>query len=543
MTNIHAIPSASPVTVGQVQPEGLEYDSPGQGPGWTGRHAKVALKGRNRRHETELRPFRALGGRGTQIPRALPWAVVSAPLRGSPTATLAVLLLAGFVGWGVSPSAVCAEIAGKAGAPPEPTVSAQPDSPPGADRGRASTKARSSIGAPARGRAVRPESSVPPGFALPSRGRAPAKEPRPAPTVKPLDPEKTVPKRELVFDQSEEEYVLTADPSRYGPKFVELLQDRYVAVLKLEFRERGLHEKGPFENDLSNSRGIYHFPVNDPADLATRAPRDRRPSAETMGMLTRVQYLRLDKVIRSNEEEPRRADGRLTTYYTNRFSFELDLTAPTAERAKELAQSMLALYDYGHSFPAYCGYAGLYDYFSSQLSDERARIKAMQDELLSAEKELPRLKPYEEVTSEALASLVSQKQLNNVERAGVLARIAASRKILDEMKKSGRPNAPQAEKTESVMIAAEIDLASLEAKQSAIDLLVQESRRRLQLESSARRLRQDIEIAEREGVGNLEPRVAGYKKALDEKMPFAKVEGKVLIRRIKWEQPKPAAKQ
>ena len=162
----------------------------------------------------------------------------------------------------------------------------------------------------------------------------------------------------------------------------------------------------------------------------------------------------------------------------------------------------------------------------------------MQEELASDEKELSALKPYEEVTSEALASLVSQKQLNTVERAGVLARITACQKILDQLKNKG----PQAEKAESVKIAAEIELAGLEAKQAAIDDLVQKSRRRLGLESVTRQLRSRIGTAERCAERN-ESRAAIYKTAVDEKMPFAKVEGKALIRRIKWEEPKPAAKQ
>jgi hypothetical protein len=223
------------------------------------------------------------------------------------------------------------------------------------------------------------------------------------------------------------------------------------------------------------------------------------------------------------------------------LGFELTLTAPTAERAKELAQAVLVLYDYGYSFPAHQGYADLYEDYASQLSDERSQIKAMEVQLEAEDKELESLKSYEEITTEALASLVSQKQLNIVERAGLGARIAACQKILDEIKKSGRPSPTQSEKAETVKVAAEIELAGLEAKQTAIDDLVQKSRRRLSLASHTFGVRRNISFAFDRSAQDTEVRATAYKTAVDEKMPFAKVEGKVLIRRIKWEQPKPAA--
>jgi len=390
---------------------------------------------------------------------------------------------------------------------------------------------------------VTPARPLPPDYMLRARAKSRATRTDAVPPSKPLDPEKVIPKRVLVFDQSEEEHPLTADPERYGPKFVELLQDRYVAILNLQFRNRRFNSppRNQSERDLQSTSGVWDFRLADPAQLASKVPQGRVPSAEIMGMLTRSKYLYLGNA-RQSEEDRDTSDAGSEALYTRTLDFELTLTAPTAERAKELAQAMLVLYDYGYSLAAHQGYADLYEYWKSQLSDELADVKPMQETLAAEEKELESLKPYDEITSEALASLVSQKQLNIVERAGVLARITACQKILDQIKKSGRPSPTQAEKAETVKIAAEIELAGLEAKQAAIDDLVQKSRRRLQLAVSAMRLRANIRSAENQAKWT-EARAAGYKTAVDEKMPFAKVGGKVLVRRIKWEQPKPPAKQ
>ena len=150
-----------------IQPERLEHDSPGQRPGLAERpgpavpYVAQALKGRNRTRQTESHPFRALARRAAPVPRALPWAIESVPLRGSVKATMVLLLLAALVAWGLSPNAFCAQPVGKAGAAPQPTASAKPSPPAGAKDGKASAA---------------------------------------------LKYESAIPKRELVFDQSENEW-------------------------------------------------------------------------------------------------------------------------------------------------------------------------------------------------------------------------------------------------------------------------------------------------------------------------------------------------
>jgi hypothetical protein len=407
----------------------------------------------------------------------------------------------------------------------------------------AAEPARPSAKSRAPGGKVTTARPLPPDYMLRARAKSRATRTDAVPPSKPLDPEKVIPKRELVFDQSDEEYPLTADPAQYGPKFVELLQDRYVVILNLQFRNRRVNAppRNASERDLQSYSGVWNMRFQDPAQLASKVPQGRVPSAEIMGMLTRSKYVQLGNA-RQTEEDRATPDVGPVALYTRKLDFELTLTAPTAERAKELAQAMLALYDYGYSLAAHQAYADLYEYWKSQLSDELADVKPMQETLAAEEKELESLKPYEEITSEALASLVSQKQLNIVERAGVLARITACQKILDQIKKNARPFATQAEKAETVKIAAEIELAGLEAKQAAIDDLVQKSRRRIDLVREVGSLKSNL--SDHAGVAmSLEERAEGYKTAIEEKMPFAKVGGKVLVRRIKWEQPKPAAKQ
>ena len=66
-----------------LKPEGLQYDSPGQRPGWAGQRRRLALKGRDKpRGPNGLwRPYRASRFRRHPAPRALPWAAVYEPFR------------------------------------------------------------------------------------------------------------------------------------------------------------------------------------------------------------------------------------------------------------------------------------------------------------------------------------------------------------------------------------------------------------------------------------------------------------------------------
>jgi chromosome segregation ATPase len=211
----------------------------------------------------------------------------------------------------------------------------------------------------------------------------------------------------------------------------------------------------------------------------------------------------------------------------------MSLVAPSPERAKELVQAVLSLYDHGFSYPTYKDFAEIRQHYQSKGSEARAAVEKVEAELDVLRKQRDELKEWSDITQETLANLVSQQRLVAVEEAGIKARIAACEKILKEGKGI---SAAQVQQVETAKTAAEIELVGSAAKRAAIEALVEKGRKRLTLSSSvsmsSSRLNRPKSILK-----SAEAREAAYKEALDEKMPFAEVEGKIQIRRIRWEQP------
>jgi hypothetical protein len=125
-----------------------------------------------------------------------------------------------------------------------------------------------------------------------------------------------------------------------------------------------------------------------------------------------------------------------------------------------------------------------------------------------------------------------------VEETGIKARIAECDRLLKESKDL---TAAQVGQVETVKIAAKIELVGLAAKRAAIEELVEKGKKWLGLTS--RRMRLDASRGYQTSLlQEAETRAAAYKAAVEKKLPFAEVEGKVRIRRVRWDQPKPGAK-
>ena len=87
----------------------------------------------------------------------------------------------------------------------------------------------------------------------------------------------------------------------------------------------------------------------------------------------------------------------------------------------------------------------------------------------------------------------------------------------------------------TVKTTAEIELASLTAKRAAIQEILDSSKKRLELTAERDTLGSYFGTAQAR-VQEADRRLAVYRTAVEQKMPFAEVEGKVYIRRIKWEE-------
>jgi hypothetical protein len=262
-------------------------------------------------------------------------------------------------------------------------------------------------------------------------------------------------------------------------------------------------------------------------------------SPTALKMLTTDSSLHL-RVQQYQWQEPlfgRLATGRLR-WVTREIGLHVTLMAPTADSAKELVRGVLATYDRGYSLPLYETFVELNKYYQSKLAEVRAQAKGVEDKRAEARKQLEQLAPWTDINRETLASLTTQQRMLAVEEAGLKARIGAIEKIFSDSRSQRRPAV-----SEQLAIAktmAEIDLVALAAKRAAIQELTEKGRKRVELSEAVNLRRGPGSVAEMR-LDGVEPRAQAYAAAVAQKMPFAEVDGKIVIRRIRWEQPKPAA--
>ena len=219
---------------------------------------------------------------------------------------------------------------------------------------------------------------------------------------------------------------------------------------------------------------------------------------------------------------------------------QLNLIAPSPERARQLAHAALVLYDYSYSLPVHQSYVELQQYWESVASELRRLAKGAEDELAGCQKQLDELKPWSDRgDSEAKRSLVVQQRLIAVEEAGVAARIEACEKILKE----GKGLTPaRIDQVETIKTTAEIELVGLAAKRKTIEQIIEKVRQYSELSFKAACAKSAWDVYPRY-LPSADLPAAVYGNAAREKTAFAVVEGKIPIRRIRWEQPKPAATQ
>lgn len=383
-------------------------------------------------------------------------------------------------------------------------------------------------------------------------------------TAAPCEPaEAVVPKRHLAFDQSDEEYpveiyhvsssaggmmggsfaggmmggamtgMVGAPITSLVPKDVPL----YVAVLNLRFKfpppppgAKVTNERYQFHVASEQSQFQIQFQESQSAVLrllVNQTPRERLPSKEVLFELTQNADLFVKPTI---------------SYAVTRSSgfpdmslpvVHLQILASTPQRAKEFVEAVLTLYDYGLSYPLYCGIQQQPALYSASLEAARKNLAAAKTKFTGLEKELDPLKGYEDITQQSIGSLVGQQRMIEVDLAGIQARIEACNKLLAE---PAAIPVTRREQVETVKVSAEIELVGLAARKKAIERLVTNGRRRIELWA---RLSIALgEVSRWQGeVKQAEYPIEAAKMARDEKLPFAQVQGKVLVRRVKWVDP------
>jgi chromosome segregation ATPase len=204
---------------------------------------------------------------------------------------------------------------------------------------------------------------------------------------------------------------------------------------------------------------------------------------------------------------------------------------PTVERAKELAEGILLIYDNGVFGPLLQADESFKRQHQALLDWYRQRLAEAEQANAENEKELDQLKQYEDLSREVLTNLTTQLWQIAVDKAGVEARIKACEKL------RGKPDGANAE-VERLKTAAEIELTGLQAREGAVKDVVAKGRKRAQLVNTLDRARLWA-VSWEANILHEEAAVAYYEDQLKRYQPFPIVDNKVTIRPVKWQVVKP----
>jgi hypothetical protein len=358
-----------------------------------------------------------------------------------------------------------------------------------------------------------------------------------------------IPKRELVFDESEDEVGLRfPPPESLGPRMAEVAQQRYAAFLTSRFGVPFVRDD-PLEPDEARAqmrtlRNLLSPLRSNLFYLLGQIPRERVASDELSKMLTADRDVHVLEVASAPLEPPPSSRGFTATRPSPRgefpsrtvevFNNRIILLAPSAERAKQLAEAVLSAYDYGLSLPYHQQMVERLTQLESALVEQRGESKKLEDTLAACQKQLDELKPWSDITKESLTNLTTQQRLIAVEEAGLKARIATCERMLKEAERGNLRGQRRAEQVETAKTTAEIELVGLSAKRAAIDELIEKGRKQIDFQARLFSLNQQRSRFAIQRIGSA---VAAYKQSIEENLPFAQVQGKIVIRRIRWEEP------
>jgi hypothetical protein len=372
---------------------------------------------------------------------------------------------------------------------------------------------------------------------LPAAKAEPAAQEQPA--AKPGDDvtEPVIPKRDLKFDESDEEQpVVLREPE---PR---LLEQRHVAMFRFVSVPRRRPDETPGDrsigwpstrNDVQIWQKIYRLRAllapTGPNDYSSQPdlrqivgnlPADRRPAA---GVLAAFGAQKVPVVTRAIEVK----DGAV------RY-IRFEVLGTNREQAKELAAGLIQLYDDGLSYPSQKTWLELIQVAKDRMAAARTEVARLEEAIPGYRKQVEEFSEFKDISNEALASLKTQQRMLAVDLAGVKARIEACQRLL-----GGRPEnlgATRRDQVESLKVAAEIELVGLDAKRQEIDRLIKGAEGRRALQDRVNSAGGKIGDLTRQ-MAQDQPKIDFWaaNRAYDEPLPV--LDNKVTIRRIKWESP------
>jgi hypothetical protein len=351
------------------------------------------------------------------------------------------------------------------------------------------------------------------------------------------EPQVTIPERQIQFVESPEVYPM--ELFRADPK---LLEQRYVAIISFRYPQQ------PNRNDLwqllpEDVRELAFYGGQSILSPFASTPNFRGRGSTYFGQLVKIVskenlppedagnfFLENADLgyVQFQEQEGfggrRRAPAPPEAGY-----FHFRIIAPTADRAKQLATALVTLLDHGFSRRAQISILSLREAATAWLSQEEAARDKVKKELDEYQKQLE--SPVE-VTAKQLEDLKTQRNLLEVELAGVEARIKASARILDE----GRPlDSSHILQVENIKITAEIELAGLVGRQKTLSAIIEKGEKRAALEFKWRKAN-ETHSDHVNRVSEANRIIAHYDEALVLLRPFELQDNTIVIRPIQWGQ-------
>jgi len=263
-------------------------------------------------------------------------------------------------------------------------------------------------------------------------------------------------------------------------------------------------------------RGMEYFGAEYFAQVAAMIPKEKLPADTLLSSFTKgpgkVPFLEI-----SDRKQPGKTEGYL---------LEFQILAPTEDEARELASTMLFLFDQGLIRPVQIQLHKSKRAAEEQLEEMRKEHQEAKDEYGQLHEKIraPVL-----VNTDSLAELRTQRHLLAVDLAGAKARVLAAERFLETEKALGQDR----EHIENLKITAEIELAGLAARQEALDSLIRAGEQRIELQHRYSKAVSRSNQASR-SVSKYEEWLSKAEEAIELLGPFRLHGGKVVIRPVKW---------
>lgn len=257
--------------------------------------------------------------------------------------------------------------------------------------------------------------------------------------------------------------------------------------------------------------------------LADNIPAERRPKKESVAAL--IEAEKAGNLQANYKQYLRGSASKAKPIKSNITSFVI--LATTAERAQQLAETLLVLLDEGLFLPAQRNITITQQGHAEEQRRLNQKFPLLQQQLKALEQKIEKMEP---IGKDELGDLKTQRRLLSVGLAGVEARIGACEKIL---RRRSELSTNRIEQVETIKIAAEIELVGLAARQARIDRIIVAGNEFFDLSNNIMLVDKKIAQIGRDR-HQQQTWANSYADQIPRFRPLPLEDGKVLIYPIKW---------